>query len=611
MVFAARHPLLALAVGRSVLRGQRGLRAEVAAARQFVDRAARTTYLKPRLKPGEIALFDEGLAHRAINLFSSSAPGTAGAVRDYLWRIPPPDLLVYVDAGSDVSYGRLLRRGLPKAITGREPAAVQRYLEVARAISEQIRAELGARGVTLIRVQNDELAHAAIAALRLQLERLPAREHEPVRASGAARDGPPASMANGHERRRVLQVISNLDVGGAQSVVLTLTRYLPDAGWEPVVATFSDGPLRREIEHLGVVVEVLGARRHSILSGVVSARELWRIRRQLTRLVQDHHVAVIQTHLLRSLDFLVLSLRWQQPVKAVFWTFHNSRLALRRDQVSSASWTLPLKRLAYRTLYRVSGRLVAGYIAVSHDVATALERDVGVPRHAIRVIENAVDMDRFAGPVDRAAVRERLRLPAEATVMIVVAKLLPQKGHGVLLDALPEIYRRHPALHVILAGDGDLRAPLERRVAAMGLSERVHFVGNRADVPELLRASDVFVLPSLWEGLPMALLEAMAAALPVVATEVSGTRQVIVDRESGLLVPPGRAGDLAAAILELLGGPDRARALGIAARARVEGEFSARAQARRHAELYAEALGLEPLRAGTNAPIAGMFRPRK
>jgi glycosyltransferase involved in cell wall biosynthesis len=202
-----------------------------------------------------------------------------------------------------------------------------------------------------------------------------------------------------------------------------------------------------------------------------------------------------------------------------------------------------------------------------------------------------VDTERYGQPIDRRSVRKRVGIPSDARLLIVVAKLMEQKGHAFLLRALPPLQERFADLHVLLVGDGPLRAALAERIAGLPGAARVHLVGNRRDVGDLLAASDLFVLPSLWEGLPMALLEAMASGLPVVATRVSGSAQVVVDGESGLLVPPGDVERLSEAIATLLDDPARARRMGRAARERVERSYSARAQAARHAELYRRAAG--------------------
>lgn len=390
-----------------------------------------------------------------------------------------------------------------------------------------------------------------------------------------------------HDRIRVLQAIANLDRGGGQEVVRTLVRYLPEAGSDPVVVSLADGPLRGEIEALGVPVEIVRGRTKALTSGPAAIGELRRIRADLARVVARHRPEVIQTHLLRSLDFLALTLRREPGVRAVFWTVHNAMLDLRADQLPGAQrWLLGPKRLAHRTLYRAGGRLADGFIAVSSDVAESVRAAYRPPSGRLSVIPNGVDVERYTQAVDRNAVRASIGVAPEAPLAIVVAKLMTQKGHAVLLDALPGVLDRVAGLRVVLVGEGELRDALEARVAGAGLQDSVTFAGNRGDIAQLLAASDLFVLPSLWEGLPMALLEAMASGLPVVATAVSGTREVIEDGRSGILVPPGDAPALGAAMIAVLERPETAAALGAAARSRVEDCYSARAQAQRHAELY-------------------------
>ena len=383
----------------------------------------------------------------------------------------------------------------------------------------------------------------------------------------------------------VLQVVANLDIGGAQEVVRTLSRFLPEFGCRPVVVSLRDGPLRGEIERLGVPVEILPGRSHSLVSSPRAIGELMRLHAELGRSAERHGASVIQTHLLRTLDFVVLPLLLRRGLRHVYWTVHNARLDLRADQVPGRRWLLGPKVRAHRALYWAGVRAASGFIAVSDDAARAVREQLHPPPGKLFTIPNGVDTDRYGAPVDGAAVRARLGLPA-GRLVTVVAKLMEQKGHRVLLDALPGVVERHPDLQVALAGEGPLRDEIARQAAALGLAARVHFVGNRSDVADLLAASDLFLLPSLWEGLPMALLEAMASRLPVIATAVSGSRDVVVNDESGLLVPPGDAAALSVAMAELLADPARAARLAEGARTRVEESFSARTQARRHVALY-------------------------
>lgn len=290
---------------------------------------------------------------------------------------------------------------------------------------------------------------------------------------------------------------------------------------------------------------------------------------------------------MRSLDFLALDLRREPGVGAIFWTIHNALLDLRADQLpGSQRRLLGPKRFAHRALYQAGGRVADGFIAVSSDVAASVRAAYHPPPGRLVVIPNGVDIERYAEAVDREAVRRSIGVPPDAPMVIVVAKLMTQKGHAVLLDALPRVLAREPALRTVFVGEGDLRGELETRVAAGGMAGSVIFAGNRGDIPQLLAAGDLFVLPSLWEGLPMALLEAMATGMPVVASAVSGTREVIEPGRSGLLVPVGEPEMLADAMLMVLTDPQAAASLGAAARARVEACYSAHIQAQRHAELY-------------------------
>lgn len=392
-----------------------------------------------------------------------------------------------------------------------------------------------------------------------------------------------------HEPLRVMQLIKNLDVGGAQEVVRTLAAYLTEEGCEVVVCTFRDGPLREEIERLGIPVEVLPGRRHTVLALPQFLLEMVRIRRSLLDLVTRYEVDVIQTHLLRVLDFLVASLRVGRGRPLVFWTIHNYNFTLRPEHLSRHRWLLGPKRLGYRLLYRLVARWVNGFIAVSADVERAILQTIGPIQDKVTVICNGVDVRRYQRRVARRRLCEQLGLPEEAWLMSVVGTFKVQKGHRFLIEAAPPVVARFPNLHLLLIGDGDLRDQEQAHAARLGLAEHVHFLGNRHDVPDLLAASDSFVLPSLWEGLPMALIEAMASGLPIIATAVSGTTQAIVPGETGLLVQPGRSAALSEAMLDLLSDPARARTMGTAARQRAEAVFSATQQARAHVALFRQA----------------------
>ncbi|HEX5586199.1 MAG TPA: glycosyltransferase [Acidimicrobiia bacterium] len=388
---------------------------------------------------------------------------------------------------------------------------------------------------------------------------------------------------------RVLLVTPNLDVGGAQETVRSLAKYFPRLGCPTMVCTLADGPLRAEIESLGIEVAVVPGRRSSVLTPWSFLGELLRIRRDLVQLAQHHRAdVVLQTQTYPALNLLVLSLgRSGRHRMQAWWTIQNTVFIVDREKIAEHAWSLGPKRLVHRAMFRLGSRAVTGVVAVSDETADAF-RAMGGDSGRTHVVCNAVDVERYPARVDRAAVRAMLGLEATDHVMTMVGTFKRQKGHRHLVEALATVAAGLPRLHLVLAGDGELRRSIEAQVDANGLRDRVHFLGTRRDVPELLAASDSFVLPSLWEGLPLALVEAMASGLPVIATAVSGTTQVMTDGLTGWVVPPGDSAALARAMHEVLDDPVEASARGAMARERAQ-RFTAAAQAEELERLFAAA----------------------
>ena len=386
---------------------------------------------------------------------------------------------------------------------------------------------------------------------------------------------------------RVMQVISNLDVGGAQEVVRTLAENLNrEECVSSVVCTFRDGPLAQEIRSLGIPVEVLPERQHSVLSGPAFLHEILEYRKHLRGLVEKYEIDVIQTHLLRSMDFLLLSLRTSKGPK-VYWTFHNALFDLREDHLSKHRWLLKPKRFSHHLLYWLGSKRVDGIVAVSKDVKSSiLDTMFGISSDKITIIRNCVDVKRYHQGFDRGKTRAQFGLSDKDLIGIAVATFKRQKGHVYLIEAASELVKQFPDFHLLFVGDGELKTEMESLVKQLNLDGRIHFLGTRSDVPALLAASDLFILPSLWEGLPMALIEAMASGLPVVATRVSGTNEVMADEKTGFLVEPGNSRGLVDAIQKVLDDPGGAKVMGLASRSRVEELFSARTQAAEYIDLF-------------------------
>jgi glycosyltransferase involved in cell wall biosynthesis len=207
------------------------------------------------------------------------------------------------------------------------------------------------------------------------------------------------------------------------------------------------------------------------------------------------------------------------------------------------------------------------------------------------LVPNGVSDATLAWSADRAAVRRGLDLPPEAPVVGALSRLAWKKGLRHLVEAAPRLLESVPDAHVLIAGDGELRAELERQARSLGVASRVRFLGTRRDPLDLLAAFDVFVLPSVVEGMSNAVLEAMARALPVVATDVGGNPEIVGDGETGFIVPPADPAALAAALGKLLQAPELAREMGAAGRRRVEQRYRVGHMVAAVERLYDELLG--------------------
>lgn len=227
---------------------------------------------------------------------------------------------------------------------------------------------------------------------------------------------------------------------------------------------------------------------------------------------------------------------------------------------------------------------VCAVSAAIGDAAAAL----ATPRRPVEIVPNGADTRAFT-PRPAGEARERLGLPADGPFVSYVGKLVPRKGVDTLIEAMGLLSRRPAgAPHLVMAGIGDLREPLERRAGELGVADRIHWLGKlpHDEVGWAMAAGDVFVLPSLSEGLPTVVCEAMNCGLPVVATAVDGTPEIVRDGETGLLVPPREPGALAAALGRLLDDRDLAGRMGEAALRIGRQRYTWAANARRMTEIY-------------------------
>jgi glycosyltransferase involved in cell wall biosynthesis len=218
--------------------------------------------------------------------------------------------------------------------------------------------------------------------------------------------------------------------------------------------------------------------------------------------------------------------------------------------VASVHNTYSHPKLHRRLVNWYLARHTAAIIAGSEEIRGDVVRYDYVPESLVELIPNSVDLSRSASALSKAQARSNLDLPENALVLGTVGRLEEQKGHRYLIEALSLLVQNGTNAYLLLIGDGRERSALEQLTGRLGLQDRVLFLGTRNDLGDLFRAMNLFVMPSLWEGLSLAMLSAIAAGLPVIATSVGGVRQVLGDDEYGVTVSPGDAQALAAKITE-------------------------------------------------------------
>lgn len=223
-----------------------------------------------------------------------------------------------------------------------------------------------------------------------------------------------------------------------------------------------------------------------------------------------------------------------------------------------------------------NSRFVSGMVAVSAQVRDyALKREKALPERLV-VIENGIEplAKNFLEPVRRQAIRSELGVPENGLLLLTVGRLTVQKGHTILLEAIAQISQSNFNVRFAFAGEGPQRAALEAQIAVLGIADKVVLLGVRDDISDLLLSADVFVQPSLWEGLSLALLEALQAGLAVLATRVEGVVDVVENGQSALLVPPNDVSALAEALERIIQDADLRKRIGQAGQERVEKHYS-------------------------------------
>lgn len=366
-----------------------------------------------------------------------------------------------------------------------------------------------------------------------------------------------------------MHVIHSLDVGGAEEMVANYARHLDRTRFSPsVCALRSGGRLFDQLKREGVPAFLIGKRAGA------DARTLWR----LVRLLRREKIDILHTHNASAHGWgLLAAVIARIPILVA--TEHSIHFPGRGGKI------YPLLRRLFRHRFAI-------VISCSEQVRNAQLAPWQLPAKKHVVVHNGIDISRYEPLSKLASTTEEFQLESSRPVVGTIGSLTLHKGHIFLIDAIVKLRELGFVPQVLIVGDGPLRGELMAKVALHGLEEQVLLLGRKDNVSQILPHFDIFVLPSLREGFPITILEAMAAGLPVIATDVGGNREAIAHGETGLILPPADADALVSALRTMIENPEHAREMGKRGRRRAMATFRVERMMTATERLYEEALQL-------------------
>ena len=375
---------------------------------------------------------------------------------------------------------------------------------------------------------------------------------------------------------KVVQIVPLLSPGGAERVAVHIARGLNRRRYQPIVISFS-GRVGCDLDHMleeaGIEVRYLG--KHPGFD--------YRVYGRLDGVLKEYTPDVIHTHL-HVLRYALPSMLLMKRV-AMVHTVHN--LAEREIE--------PRARLIQR--YALTHGVKP--VAVAEEVAASVGSMYGI--HRCRVIANCIPTDLYANPrTSREVWRAKERFHGNDVLFVCVARFAPQKNHALLMKSFAQGPASDPRAHLVLVGEGDLRAELEEQAKKLNVAGKVHFLGLRSDIPDVLGAMDAFVLSSDYEGNPLSVLEAMASGLPIISTAVGGVPNLFEAGKEGFLVPAGDLHGLAKSMNSLLKYEAARQSMGAAAATRARKNFDVSNMVRAYEAVYEDQLALSQLRSVRN-----------
>ncbi len=352
--------------------------------------------------------------------------------------------------------------------------------------------------------------------------------------------------------KTILHIISQLGMGGAERQLYLLLKGLRSQ-YDFIVVSYDKERLdyMDAIQSLGVQVIV-------ILKGPGLIGRL-RFLKELRNLIRTIAPDIVHTWL----------------SSANFWGRIACLLSKKKRRIIASVRNVGemdkkiLETLADRLLAKKTDVIIANTFAARNYMLS-----YKIPEKKIRVIHNGIDPKSYDFSATKGEIRKQLSIPQDKVLIGTVGRMMPQKNHFMFVEVAREILRKRNDVHFVLVGDGELRQNIEALISKYGLCEMFTLTGQRDDIPQLLRAFDIFILTSLWEGLPNVIMEAMCARLPVVATDVGGVSELISPGENGFLVPPNDINSMVRDINKLIDSAKLRSDFGLSGRSKIERQFS-------------------------------------
>jgi glycosyltransferase involved in cell wall biosynthesis len=360
---------------------------------------------------------------------------------------------------------------------------------------------------------------------------------------------------------RVVQIINSLAIGGAERVAINIATHLDHQHYESLILTLEElGPFSELLKEAGIPYLSLNKKpgfKISLFFKIATQIKIWR-------------ADIITTHNYGPLLYGTIGGR-MGGCRHFLHVDHARAFPSPKRSIFS-------ERQLVKRLHRT--------IAVSEELKQNLIHHEGIPEGRIDIINNGIDERLFNQSFDQAAKKDKLGLPKGVKLVGLGVRLAEQKGITYLLDAVKILIKDRKDFHVVIAGDGPQATDLHEKCNRLNLQQHVTFLGARMDLNQIVQLLDVYVLPSIWEGLPLAVLEAMAARRAIVATNVGGVPNVIRHKNNGLLVTPGNPVELASAINSLLDDEERRKKIGDASYDIFSKSYSAKKMAAQYASYY-------------------------